>query len=61
MAESGERILCSRALTGQHLNSAAELITWPKETVPGWKTAPAPSCGTASAETVASERNMGVE
>jgi len=42
MAESVQRILCGRALTGQHPQSAAELIIWLEETVAGWNAAPTP-------------------
>jgi hypothetical protein len=42
MAESVQRILCGRALNGQHPQSAAEIITWLEDTVAGWNTAPTP-------------------
>ncbi|GAC1411052.1 MAG: hypothetical protein NVSMB49_29170 [Ktedonobacteraceae bacterium] len=42
MAESVQRILCGRALNGQHPLSAAEIITWLEETVAGWNEAPTP-------------------
>jgi hypothetical protein len=42
MAESVQRILCGRALNGQHPRSAAEIITWLEDTVAGWNTAPTP-------------------
>jgi hypothetical protein len=42
MAESVQRILCGRALNGQHPKSAAEIITWLEDTVAGWNTAPTP-------------------
>jgi hypothetical protein len=42
MAESVQRILCGRALSGQHPQSAAELITWLEDTVAGWNAAPTP-------------------
>jgi hypothetical protein len=42
MAESIQRIVCGRALTGQHPQSAAEVITWLEDTVAGWNAAPAP-------------------
>ena len=42
MAESVQRIICSRALRGQHPKTVAELITWLEETVAGWNAAPTP-------------------
>jgi hypothetical protein len=42
MAESVQRILCKRALSGQQPTSAAELITWLEDTVAGWNIAPTP-------------------
>jgi len=42
MAESVQRILCGRALNGQHPQSAAEIITWLEDTVAGWNAAPTP-------------------
>jgi hypothetical protein len=42
MAESVQRILCNRALSGQQPKNAAELITWLEDTVTGWNTAPTP-------------------
>jgi hypothetical protein len=42
MAESVQRILCTRALNGQHPQSAAEIITWLEDTVAGWNAAPTP-------------------
>ena len=42
MAESVQRILCSRALNGQHPQSAAQIITWLEDTVAGWNAAPTP-------------------
>ena len=42
MAESVQRILCSRALNGQHPKSAAEIVTWLEDTVAGWNAAPTP-------------------
>ena len=42
MAESVQRILCNRALSGQQPRYAAELITWLEDTVAGWNTAPTP-------------------
>ncbi len=43
MAESVQRILCGRALNGQHPQSAAEIITWLEDTVACWNAAPTPS------------------
>ena len=41
MAESVQRILIGRALSGQHPTSTAvEVITWLEETVAGWNAAP---------------------
>jgi len=42
MAESVQRIICGRALNGQHPNSAAEIITWLEDTVAGWNAKPTP-------------------
>jgi hypothetical protein len=42
MAESVQRIVCGRALNGQHPQTAAEIITWLEETVAGWNVAPTP-------------------
>lgn len=42
MAESIQRIVCGRALNGQHAQSAAEVITWLEDTVAGWNDAPTP-------------------
>jgi hypothetical protein len=42
MAESVQRILCARALNGQHPHTAGELITWLEDTVAGWNAAPTP-------------------
>lgn len=42
MAESIQRIVCGRALAGQHPRTAAEIITWFEETVAGWNEAPTP-------------------
>jgi hypothetical protein len=40
MAESVQRIICGRALNGQHPTTAAEIITWLEDTVAGWNAAP---------------------
>jgi hypothetical protein len=42
MAESVQRIICGRALRGQHPQTVAELITWLEDTVAGWNAAPTP-------------------
>jgi len=42
MAESVQRILCGRALNGQHPQSSKEIITWLEDTVAGWNAAPTP-------------------
>ena len=42
MAESVQRILVGRALSGQHPETAAHLIAWLEETVAGWNAAPTP-------------------
>ena len=42
MAESVQRIVCGRALNGQHPQTAAEIITWLEDTVAGWNAAPTP-------------------
>ncbi len=42
MAESVQRILCGRALNGQHPQTAGEIITWLEDTVAGWNAAPTP-------------------
>ena len=57
MAESVQRIICRRALTGQHPQSVVQLITWLEDTVAGWNANPTPSCGVANGESVASEPN----
>lgn len=40
MAESVQRIVCGRALAGQHPTSVTEIITWLEDTVAGWNAAP---------------------
>ena len=40
MAESVQRIIVRRALSGQHPVSAQELIDWLEQTVVGWNQAP---------------------
>jgi len=40
MAESVQRIICGRALNGQHPKTVAEIITWLEDTVAGWNAAP---------------------
>ncbi len=42
MAESLQRILVTRALAGQHPQTAQEIIQWLEETVAGWNAAPTP-------------------
>jgi hypothetical protein len=42
MAESLQRILGRRALSGQHPQTPAQIITWLEETVAGWNAAPTP-------------------
>jgi len=42
MAESVQRILVRRALSGQHPESAAELMEWLAASVRGWNRAPTP-------------------
>jgi hypothetical protein len=42
MAESLQRIVVRRALSGQHPQSQSDLIEWPEETVAGWNDAPTP-------------------
>ena len=42
MAESVQRILIGRALSGQHPTTALEVITWLEDTVAGWNAAPTP-------------------
>jgi len=42
MAESVQRVIAGRALSGQHPQSAEELIAWLAETVAGWNQAPTP-------------------
>ena len=42
LAEAVQRIICGRALRGQHPKSSAELITWLEDTVAGWNAAPTP-------------------
>ena len=40
MAESLQRIVCGRALSGQHPQSQEELLTWLDDAVAGWNAAP---------------------
>lgn len=40
MAESLQRIVCGRALAGQHPQSQEDLITWLEDAVAGWNAAP---------------------
>jgi hypothetical protein len=42
MAESVQRIICGRALRGQHPTTVTELITWMEDTVAGWNANPTP-------------------
>lgn len=42
MAESLQRIIVRRALTGQYPQSPEEIIRWLEETVAGWNAAPTP-------------------
>ncbi len=42
MAESIQRIIVRRALTGQHPQTPEEIIGWLEETVAGWNQAPTP-------------------
>ena len=42
MAESLQRIIARRALSGQHPTSATEIIAWLAETVAGWNEEPTP-------------------
>jgi DDE superfamily endonuclease len=42
MAESLQRIVCGRALNGQHPKTSAEIIYWLEDTVAGWNAAPTP-------------------
>ena len=42
MAESVQRIICGRALRGQHPQTAKELIAWLEDTVAGWNANPTP-------------------
>jgi transposase len=42
MAESVQRIIAGRALSGQHPQTAQEIITWLEDTVAGWNQAPTP-------------------
>jgi len=42
MTESVQRILCGRALNGQHPTSAAEIIIWLEDAVAGWNAAATP-------------------
>jgi hypothetical protein len=44
MAESVQRILVRRALSGQHPQSAAQIMEWLDATVRGWNAAPTPFC-----------------
>ena len=42
MAESVQRIIIRRALSGQHPKTAQEVIDWLEQTVDGWNTHPTP-------------------
>lgn len=42
MAESMQRILVRRALSGQHPQTVQEVITWLEQTVTGWNADPTP-------------------
>lgn len=42
MAESLQRIIVSRALSGQHPKTAKEVIEWLEQTVTGWNAHPTP-------------------
>jgi DDE superfamily endonuclease len=42
MAESVQRIICDRAVRGQHPKTAKELITWLEDAVAGWNATPTP-------------------
>src|SRR5260370_34337377 len=42
MAESVQRIIVRRALSGQHPKNAQEVIEWLEQTVAGWNTNPTP-------------------
>jgi len=42
MAESLQRIVCGRALSGQHPQSQEELVVWLEDAVAGWNAAPTP-------------------
>ena len=44
MAESVQRILVRRALSGQHPESAAQIMDWLSATVRGWNADPTPFC-----------------
>ena len=57
MAESVQRIVCGRALNGQHPKTAAEIITWLEDTVAGWNAAPTPFVWDGNAERDACEPN----
>jgi hypothetical protein len=42
MAESLQRIICGRALNGQHPQTVVQLTTWLEDAVVGWNSNPAP-------------------
>jgi hypothetical protein len=42
MAESLQRIICGRALNGQHPQTVAQLIIWLEDAVLGWNATPTP-------------------
>lgn len=42
MAESVQRIICGRALNGQHPQRAAQVMNWLEDTVAGWNANPTP-------------------
>jgi transposase len=42
LAESVQRIICGRALNGQHPQTVAQVITWLEDAVVGWNANPTP-------------------
>jgi hypothetical protein len=54
-AESMQRILVRRALSGQYPQTPQQIIDWLEETVAGWNQDPPHLSGMASAESVGSE------
>jgi hypothetical protein len=58
MAQSVQRIIVRRALSGQHPNTVGEIITWLEETVVGWNSSRPLVSGEANVTNDANERGF---